>query len=291
MKVLNSWYEHGTVVHEDRISMEWVDHTQYMTPQYTCRYESELNKIKLDGPIALLYVGGASVSNCETIEADYKVKCSVDNMKTGPVIKSTQAYMMHKYAGILARNGNYIAYASISANTCASSMHSIYEAERLLRDEVVKYVVIVAEEKTSKDTIRIFKEHMIDLVVGEGFACIVLSNDVGGVQITDSKWAYRYSTNPFLVSKEGYELVKSECDVVKGHQTGTVQNDTAERDAFGDNIVGYKAKIGHCQGASGLIEVCMVIEDQELQGDILCTASGLGGFYGSCIVKKASNEI
>ena len=288
MKVLNSWYEHGTVVHEDRISIPDIDHTKYATSQYIAKYTDKLSSIQLPGRVALLYVGGVSISSCETTEANYKFNCSVDNMKNGPVIKATHAYAMHKYAGILTSNGNNIVYANISADTCASSLYSIYEAERLLRDNIVDHVVIVAEEKTSKDTIRIFKEYMINLTVGEGFACLVLSNDTDGVQIVDSKWAYKYDSNPFLVSATGYEQVKSECDVVKGHQTGTVQNDTAEKEVFGDNVVGYKAKIGHCQGASGLIEVCMVIEDDELQGDVLCTASGLGGFYGSCVVKKVS---
>jgi len=35
-----------------------------------------------------------------------------------------------------------------------------------------------------------------------------------------------------------------------------------------------------------LIELCMVLEDDNLQGDVLCVASGLGGFYGSCLVRK-----
>ena len=59
----------------------------------------------------------------------------------------------------------------------------------------------------------------------------------------------------------------------------------AEKEVFG-NVLGYKDKIGHCQGASGLIELCMVLDDDKLKGKILCTASGLAGFYGSCLVEK-----
>jgi 3-hydroxy-3-methylglutaryl CoA synthase len=253
-----------------------------MTTQYIRKHKDKLADIKLKGRVALLYVGGVGISNSETSEANYKFECSVDNLKNSMVIKGIHAYMMHKYAGILSRNGNDITYANISANTCASSLYSLYEAEGLLDRDVVDYVVIIAEEKTSKDTVRIFNEHSIDLTVGEGFACMVLGRGEG---ISECKWEYRYNNNPFLVSVDGYAKVATEADMVKGHKTGTVQNDTAEAEAFGDTV-GYKDKIGHCQGASGLIEVCMVLEDANMQGRILCVASGLGGFYGSCVVTK-----
>lgn len=283
MKLEKHWYEVGDTEYSDRVGISDLDRSDYTTNIFLDRHLDRLAEINLHGNVAVLYVGGASLSATETRETT-TFECSVNVCKSGTVIKSLQAYMMHKYIGILSRN-NKVTYANISAGACASSMYSLYEAERLLRDRTVDYVIIVAEEKTSRDTIRIFSEHGIDIKVGEGFACVVLSNAVDGVQVTNTKWEYEYNRNPFAVSKEGYEKVNSECDIVKGHKTGTAVNDDAEKKVFG-NIAGYKDKIGHCQGASGLIEMCMVVDDENLNGNVLCVASGLGGFYGSCVVRK-----
>lgn len=284
MQVINYFYEVGEDKLSDRIGL-LEDRKQYMTAQYSKRHRKPLNEISLDGRVGVFYVGGVGVHNSETRQYTGAYECSVDILNSGPVIKETHAYMMHKYIGILTANGNTVEYATISSNTCASSMHSIYEAEIMMQLGRIDYAVIIAEEKTSFNTIRIFSEHQIDVMPGEGFACLVLGNSEGGVQVKNAKWAYSYNSNPFLVSADGYAKVDTASDSVKGHKTGTEQNDTAEAEVFGETF-GYKDKIGHCQGASGLIEVCIVLDDEDRQGKILCTASGLGGFYGSCIVEK-----
>lgn len=282
MQVLNKFYTYGTEKYVDRIGIPELNRKEYMTPQYIDMFYDELCSIKLDGKVAVLYVGGVSMSSCELTEVNTTYKCDVEYMDNSIVIKSLHSYMMHKYIGILIASGNNVTYANINTDTCASSLYSMYEAEGLLDRGVVDYVVVIAEEKTSRDTMRIFSEHSIPLTVGEGFACIVLGKGNG---IGECKWEYSYNRNPFLVSAEGYRKVATEAGVVKGHKTGTVQNDSAEAEVFGDTV-GYKDKIGHCQGASGLIEVCMVLDDTELVGRVLCVASGLGGFYGSCVVDK-----
>ena len=283
MKLSNYFYKVGDTNYGDRIGVSELDSRDCMTPQYIDMFYNELGSIKLVGKTALLYVGGVGIAASECRRVNETVVGSVGINDNVLVIKTTQAYMLHKYAGLLVRNNN-IVYASISSTTCASSLHSLYEAERLLSSEVDN-VVVIAEEKTSSETLRIFYEHDIPLIVGEGFACVVLTNEVDGIQVTDTKWAYEYNRNPFAVTASGYESVYTACDVVKGHKTGTAVNDKAEEEAFGE-VVGYKGTIGHCQGASGLIELCMVADDEALSGRVLCVASGLGNWYGSCILRK-----
>ena len=97
------------------------------------------------------------------------------------------------------------------------------------------------------------------------------------------------------VSKYGYikaikELDYSNIDIVKTHGSGTDRNTKEELDALSDlridsKIVEYKSKIGHTQGASTIVEICMLLDNEEFS-KALVLASGLGGFYGSCIVAK-----
>lgn len=259
------------------------DRKGYMNAQYLKMFKEELSSITLEGDVAFLYVGGAAVHTGENRNYEGRFEGTQPILSDGPVIKNLSAYMMHKYIGVLHKNGNNITYANVNGNTCASSLYSLYEAEQLLEQGRVQHVVVIAEEKTSLATMRIFHEHGIPVKAGEGFACIVLSNEGNGPSITDTKWEYSYNRNPFLVDIVGYEKVYSETELVKGHKTGTEQNDFAELEVFGDTF-GYKDKIGHCQGACGLIEVCLVL-DEKLD-DVLCVSSGLGGFYGSCIINR-----
>lgn len=282
MQISNYFYTVSTESLEDRVNL-LSDRPSYMTPGYIKLFRDKLESLDLVGRVAVLYAGGAGMHNAESRVYKGSFTCSLGIHEGGPVIKSLQAYMMHRYIGLMPCRGNVV-YANINSNTCASSLHSIYEAERLMKYEDFDHVIVISEEKTSFDTIRIFHEHSIKVKPGEGFACVVFSKE-GQYSVTDSKWAYSYDRNPFLVSKEGYSLVTSTSDYVKGHQTGTEQNDTSEKEVFGD-VLGYKNKIGHCQGASGLVELCMVLDDDSLQGRVLCVASGLGGFYGSCVVEK-----
>jgi hypothetical protein len=179
MQVVKYFYKCGEEVLEDRVQL-LENRTSYMNAEYTKMFKNDINSIKLDGKTAFLYVGGAGIHNAEGRNYVGTEVNSQPILEDGPVIKDLQAYMMHKYIGMLVKNGNNITYANINSNTCASSLYSVYEAERLLRDSIVDYVVIIAEEKTSFNTIRIFKEHQIDVKPGEGFACIVLGKEKRG---------------------------------------------------------------------------------------------------------------
>lgn len=276
-------YEVGKFPYEDRIEL-LEDRSTYMTADYIDKFRDEINRIKLDGRVGVMYAAGASLHQGESRNYTGQYTNTLEIQPSGPIIKELTAYMLHKYIGLL-NDKNDVVYANINSNTCASSMYSIWEAKQLIDNGTIDHAVIISEEKTSFNTIRIFYEHHINVRPGEGFALIVVSKDGEGVPLLDAKWEYSYNRNPFLVNTDGYTKVKCECDIVKGHKTGTEQNDDAEREVFG-HTVGFKDKIGHCQGASGLIELCLALDNPAMQGKILCTASGLGGFYGSCLVEK-----
>ena len=285
MKISNYFFSHSTIKNSDYMEL-LEDRKGYTTQLYLKRFKKEFSELRLKGRTAFLLASGVTISQSESRTYTGKYENSLQIEKSGLIIKETTTYSMHKYIGALQKNNN-ITYANINSNSCASSMYSIYEAETLLESSVVDNVVIVAEERTSFNTIRIFDEHQIEVTPGDGFACMVLTNDEHGIaEIDQTKWGYHYSTNPFYVSAEGYKQVNTEADYVKGHGTGTVQNTEAEAILSDKPIGEYKSKIGHTQGASALIEICMVLEDEMFDGSILCTASGLGGFYGSCVVHK-----
>ena len=259
-----------------------IDTEGYMTAQYMTMLEDYLGSIKLTGKCAVLYAGGVLLSASEARNTKKKsVKLRRKALKSTLAIKEVAAYSMHKYIGMIEGREN-VAYASINGNTCASGMYSLYEASKLF-DDGFDEVVIIAEEKTSYNTLRVFQESRIDLKVGEGVAIMHLTKD--GNSISDCKWAYEYNRNPFMVTEEGYREVDSPSDYVKPHGTGTVTNEEAEKAAFGDRPqIRYKEEIGHTQGLSGLLEVCRVLDEGLADKDVLCVASGLGGFYGSCVV-------
>lgn len=278
MKVLSYKY---ILPSEDGI-VDDLDRSGYMTPQYINMMREFLGTIQLNGKVAFLYAGGVLLPASEGRVLEDKMVYRERLNQSGTCIKEVAAYSMHKWIGEL--NGReYIQYANINGNTCASSMYSLYEAEQLLNNGYDE-VVIVAEEKTSYNTLRIFDEHGIDLKVGEGCAVIHLGKD--GDDIHTCKWSYEYNRNPFGVTQTGYSKVWSECDIVKPHGTGTENNESAES-IYRDTLqLRYKEKYGHTQGVSGLLEVCLALDESIKDTTILCISSGLGGFYGSCIIQK-----
>jgi len=285
MYVLDYKYIAPTERYADHVEVKDLSRDGYTTSQFMDR----IGEIVLVKSTAVLYAGGFNIHQAESRDCsgiNSRYKGTVDLYKSGLVIKESTAYSMHQWIGNMVKN-ELVVYANINSNTCASSMYCLYEAERLLRDGVCEEVIIIAEERTSFNTLRIFKEHNIPLVVGDGFAMIRLSNEVTELKVTDTKWAYEYNRNPFGTTQSGYAKVDGGCDVIKPHGTGTDNNNKAEEQmVFGRKTVYYKPEIGHTQGVSALLELCMAIDDDNVQGDVLCVASGLGNFYGSCILKK-----
>jgi len=282
MKIQSYKYIHGTINEEDRIGL-LQDRKNYMTDQYIKIFKEYLSNIKLEGNTALLYAVGISKPQGEDREIPLDFEFSISRGETRVSVKDLTAYMAHKYMKILSKNNN-ITFMDINSNSCASSMYSIFHANILLELGIVDNVIIVAEEKTSYSTLRVFKQSNIDIKLGEGAAFIVLTK---GNDISNAKWYAEYNSNPFMTTVNGYKQVFTKADIIKVHGTGTEVNNKAEQEAYkGYKILNYKNKIGHCQGASALIELLLAYEDKSIKGKVLCVASGLGGFYGSCILNK-----
>lgn len=260
-----------------------LDESGYMTQQYTKLLKEYITSIKLTGKTAVLYAGGVLLSASEARNcADMGIFRRTAQTST-LAIKELSAYSMHRWIGLIP-NRELVAYANINGNTCASSLYSLYEAEQLLNNGFDD-VVVIAEEKTSYNTLRVFYENRIELEIGEGVAIIHLTKN--GNDVHSCKWEYEYNTNPFGVTANGYSKIWQQCEYVKPHGTGTSNNEQAELEIIGKvPQIRYKEQIGHCQGASGLIEICMLLDNSEIRGRVLCIAAGMGGFYGSCLVEK-----
>lgn len=288
MVLTQYFYKYSTEQHKDRVSIPELNRAGYMTPQYMSMFKEELNSIKLEGTVGFIYSAGASIHQAELRfcnKPDYTNTLS--GVHDGPmVIKSLVAYMTHKYVSMFVKNGNTVIDTEIVSNTCASSMYAVGLAKKWL--ERMDHVIVLTEDKTSFDTIRIFDEHRIDVKASDGFACAVFSKEGSGVKITDCKRGFQYSTNPFYTGVEGYSMVDTKSvDAVKVHGTGTAINDVAEEAVYGDRpMIKYKDKIGHSQGSSGLLEMLMAIDDYPEYNTMLCVASGLGGYYASCKVTR-----
>ena len=276
-----------TIACGDHNEVEGINREGYTTRQY-------LDKIKapvLTKRTAVLYAGGFNIHQSESRDVstvNTRHVGSVPFQKTSMVIKEATAYSLHQWIGAMEHN-ELVVYANINGNTCASSMHSLYEAERILKDGIADEVIVIAEERTSFNTLRIFNEHRVPLVCGDGFAMLVLTNDKTVNEIVDTKWFYSYDRNPFQTTGRAYLQVDTTkaIDNIKPHGTRTPSNNKAEEDLVKDrNAIYYKDITGHTQGVSAILEICMLIDDNEVAGSTLCVASGLGGFYGSCILHK-----
>ena len=278
-------YIKPTVKCEDHYEIEGIDRTSYATSQFIDRAP----EIVLDRKTAVLYAPGTGISQSESRDpttVNSRYKGTVGLCDGGMLIKELTSYHIHRWIGNMVNN-EFVEYASTNGNACASSMFSLYEAERLLQSGDVAEVIIISEERTSFNTIRIFKEHNIPLIVGDGLAIVRLVRDSGLAEIDNTKWKFEWNRNPFGVTVSGYDKVNSECATVKPHGTGTGNNTDAEVELVqGRRVINYKKDIGHTQGASALLELCMLMDDETVQGDVLCVASGLGNVYGSCILHK-----
>ena len=288
MVVSNYFYRASSEVLEDRVAIPELVREDYMTPQYFDMFEKELGSLELSGRVGLVYSSGASIHQAENrICHKENYSNSLDRALPSPLVaKSMVAHMMHKYIAYFTRRGVDIQAADIVSNTCASSLYGVVRASTMLKE--VDHVIVITEEKTSFDTIRIFDEHRIKVKASDGFALAVFSNEGEGPYITDCKTTFRYNSNPFLATADGYRDLISPCDIVKVHGTGTEMNTLAENEAFeGMPQIEYKSLIGHSQGSSGLLELCMSMDDNRTEGlRTLCIASGFGGFYASCVLHR-----
>lgn len=288
MKVKNYFYKSADsydVSKKARYINDTLPHRKnYMNEVFYKLYKKEIEGFKTNGNTALLYIAGA----CEHHSTARNFNLAPEG--TMPV-KSQLGYIASKTAK---RIGN-INYLSINANACASSMYALKEAKELL-NQGFDDVIIYGEEWVEDVELKLFEQLGIDLVCSDGFFILHLVKKCENPKaiIEDISWIWNEDRSPFEVTKDGYikamiPFQHIDVDIIKMHGTGTEQNTQVEyaaiKEIYGDiQTLEYKSKIGHSQGVSTGVELCMLI-DQFKDKNILVNASGLGNFYGSCYVR------
>lgn len=258
---------------------------EYMNEVFYDLYKDEIESFNTSGRTALLYIGGAGEHH--SLSRNFNL-----SPKGVMPVKSQLGYVASKTAK---RIGN-ISYLSINSNACASSMFALKEAYELLQNDFDN-VIIYGEEWVEEVELMLFAQHKIDLVCSDGFFILHLVKDPINTiaQIDKPSWIWNEDKSPFEVSKDGYikamEKFKDyQIDRIKTHGSGTAQNNLAENEAikevFGNviPITEFKSLVGHSQGISTGLEICMLL-DNFTDENILVNASGLGNFYGSCYVR------
>ena len=203
---------------------------------------------------------------------------NIDNYM--PVIKSGSPYIAHEWVYTF-KNREHLVKVDIMSGTCAAGIQALYEANRLLSEGLAQEVIIIGGERTTKDTMRLFKELHIPVICGDGFVYMRLEQ---GSDIVDIKWKFAFNNNPFVFARETLDTLipTYSVDYVKLHGTGTETNEAAEKGlAEIAKPLRYKSELGHTQGISALLETCLVLDDVDIKGRVLCVANGLGGFYGA----------
>lgn len=239
-------------------------------------------KIKLTKPTAFLYIEGYSIAQSESGLHPVTIRNYM------PALKAGSSYVAHEWIHSF-QNREHLVKVEMLSGTCAAGLQAIYEAHRLLNEGTVEEVIIIGAERNTPDTLRLFKELGIDITCGDGFAYMRLDGDSSGCQIFNPVWKFAYNDNPFKFTKETLDTLAPsyKVDYVKLHATGTESNTSAESGLakLGKNI-SYKCDTGHTQGVSALLETCMMLDDYNIQGRVLVTANGAGGFYGAFTVLK-----
>lgn len=290
MFVKKYFYKSADQLSEDKKSMyisETLQHrSQFLNDVYFNLYKDEIKQFKTIGRTALLYIGGTG--------EHHSASRNVNNLSPKGImpVKSQLGYIASKTAK---RLGN-ISYVSINSNACASAMYALKEAFDLLYNDEFDDVIIYGEEQVEPVELYLFKQLNIDLVCSDGFFILQLSNrpEDSLARISKPTWLWNDDASPFEVTYDGYyKAMKAfthlPIDIVKMHGSGTPQNNEAELNAVNTLFpeaekIEYKSQIGHSQGVSAGLELCILLDTYKNK-NILLNASGLGNFYGSCRIK------
>lgn len=288
MKISSYKYIKSTECRDGMMIIPDIDRAGYTTQELGLKVKEHISGIKTNGKTALLIAGGPAIHHSDNkVVNDTYSKGSV-------VVKSQLGYSAYSIARMFSVD---IDFMSINTNTCASGMYSLYEASGLL-DSGYTDVIVYAADIVDEAQKLLFTQLGIDLVCGDGVVVIHLTNYSEGVEITEVVWKWNKDSSPMSVTSEGYnrvlkELDLSDIDVVKAHGSGTARNTEAELSSISkylplSSVVEYKSIIGHTQGVSALIELCMLIDDKDVEWNTaIALASGLGGFYGGCKLRRA----
>jgi hypothetical protein len=266
-----------------------LNRNSYMTQEFMKLNKEYVESINVKGKVALLYVGGPAIHHSDGRNVANTSK------NASAAIKSQIGYNVYNVARSF-KNVSFN-YVSSNANTCASSMHSLHEA-KMLFDQGYTDIIVYGTDMVEDTQLLLFEQLGANVVCGDGSIVVHLTKDKTAnskCEVRDVSWVFNLDASPMSVSRDGYskviaELGVSEVDVVKPHGTGTDRNTVEELSALESvkysNIVMYKEKIGHTQGISALLEICMLLEDDIEWRTGLALASGMGGFYGGCYLIK-----
>lgn len=286
MKIASYHYVTGSVLTDLGMEIPDIDRdaVSYISyKKYTNDYVSNVSPKCSYGKKALIVVGGPMSTHSDVRNVLHTAKASAI------AVKMIGGYGAYSIARMFTKFD--FDFIDIDAMTCASGLSAIHKARKLFQEgytDVILYAVDIIEETQ----LLLFKQLGIDLLCGDGVGIIHLSTE-GVYSITDTTFCYNQDSSPMSVSSEGYGKVISSLNIesvnlVKTHGSGTDRNTIEEMKAI-EHIdckkIGYKQEIGHTQGASGIIELCMMLDREEFT-KALVLASGLGGFYGGCIVSK-----
>lgn len=283
MKIKSYKYTIASENRDGRAVIEGIDRNKYTCQVIPEDIKEYMKSIRSTGKTALLIAGGPAIHHSDARNVN---GLAVEGIVA---VKSQIGYNMYSIAKYFECD---IDYVSINANTCASSMYCVYEAKRLMSEGYTD-VIIVAVDMVDDTQELLFKQLGISLICGDCVVVAHLTKDEGIASIDDVVWTWNNDKSPMSVSSEGYKkVVNSLCtygvDLIKTHGSGTDRNTMEEHKAI-EHIecrkIEYKSEIGHTQGASSIVEICMMLDREEFT-KAMVLASGLGGFYGGCIVSK-----
>ena len=287
MYIKNYMYKTGSKLIDNTVLIEDIDRDDYMSNSlYAFTNSFITNTVPSGNKCAFIYIAGPSIATPDARNTQRLL------LPSHIAIKSNTAYTMYN----LIKQFKHINfdYAEIDSNTCASSISALFKAKCLLEQGYTD-IILYASDLVNPTEQLLFKQLGIELKLGDAVTMMHITSEVTNMKITDVVFNFNLESSPMSVSKEGYlkvlnQLNLNNVSIVKTHGSGTDINTQAELGAVNEilpNIktISYKQDIGHTQGASGLVELCKLIEEPELNKAI-GLASGLGGFYGGYKIEK-----
>lgn len=276
MRISEYKYIKGTELRDGYYAIPGLHRTRASVTQFSKLVDLD---IELTKPTAFLYVDGFTYS-----QSDHGLTPSTTGVRL-PILKMGVSYIAHYWVQSF-KGKEHLKHVNMVASTCATGIDALNQANVLLESGQVDEVIIIGGQRTTDDTIKLFRELGIGVTCGDGFVYMKLERGEG---ISDIQWKFTFQDNPFYFPKEVIDTLTPEypVDFVKLHGTGTESNTVAESglSMIAKPII-YKDKIGHTQGISALLETCITLDDTEVAGKILVTANGVGGYYGSFLLEK-----
>ena len=278
----------------DHFEIEGLKRLGNVSQQFIKMFKDELSSMKSNGRTGLIYAKGVTIDSGITCLKQEVEGISILPQKTMPVVLELTQHGLYRYAK--AFSGINFEFAEVESSSCSSSLTAVVKAVKYIEMYNLDEVLIVTDERNSQSTIKIFKESRIDVKPGDGFAIARVSRDKiddSSVYIIDAKQSFIPGSNPFDVTEEGYSRVSGfKTEYLKPHDPGSEGTGLAESSAVSryekSSIFSYKKKFGHMQGASGLVELCYMLDNESINGSVQCLASGVGGFYAGIILTKWS---